>query len=76
MHSSFVTGTEETTIDHYDSLMQRLWSIPSESVIKASDSVGTGNFGKVLKGYVQRGESKTEAAIHIIEGILSYETSE
>lgn len=63
-----MTGTEETAVDHYETLMQRLWSIPAESVIKTSDSVGTGNFGKVLKGYVQRGESKTEAAIHIIEG--------
>ncbi|KAI9565171.1 hypothetical protein GHT06_008947 [Daphnia sinensis] len=67
VHSSFVAGTEETAIDHYDSLMQRLWSIPPESVVKSSDSIGTGNFGKVLKGYVQRGEAKTEAAIHVVE---------
>ena len=72
MHSSFVMGIEESPVDHYESLMQRLWTIPHESVAKTADSVGCGNFGKVLKGYIQRGESKVEAALHVIEGTIFY----
>lgn len=62
-------GIEETTVDHYESLMQRLWTIPLESVVKTSDQLGSGNYGKVIKGYIQRGESKIESALHLIEGI-------
>lgn len=62
-------GIEETTVDHYESLMQRLWTIPPENVVKTSDQLGSGNYGKVLKGYIQRGESKIESALHLIEGI-------
>ena len=65
-------GIEETAVDHYESLIQRLWTIPSESIVKTSDSIESGNFGKVLKGYIQRGESKIEAALHMIEGILFF----
>jgi hypothetical protein len=63
-------GIEETAVDHYESLKQRLWTIPTESIVKTTDSIGSGNFGIVLKGYIQRGESKIEAALHIIEGIF------
>lgn len=61
-------GIEETPVDHYESLMQRLWTIPPESVIKTSDTIGNGSYGKVVKGYVQRGESKIESVLHLIEG--------
>ncbi len=70
MHSSFVMGIEETAVDHYESLIQRMWTIPSENIVKTADSIGSGKFGKVLKGNIQRGESKIEAALHIIEGIF------
>lgn len=62
-------GIEETSVDHYESLMQRLWTIPPENVLKGTDVLGSGKYGKVVKGYVQRGESKIEAAFHSIEGI-------
>ena len=64
-------GIEETPVDHYESLMQRLWTIPSESVLKTTEVLGNGNFGKVEKGYILRGESKIEAALHAIEGKLN-----
>ncbi|EFX71032.1 hypothetical protein DAPPUDRAFT_309238 [Daphnia pulex] len=67
VHSSFVMGIEETAVDHYESLIQRMWTIPSENIVKTADSIGSGKFGKVLKGNIQRGESKIEAALHIIE---------
>lgn len=62
-------GIEESSVDHYDSLMQRLWTIPVENLIKGPDALGSGHYGKVVKGYIQRGESKFEAALHSIEGI-------
>lgn len=61
-------GIEETPVDHYESLMQRLWTIPPENVIKGTEQLGSGHYGKVVKGYVQRGESKIEAAMQSIEG--------
>jgi len=47
--------------------MQRLWTIPPENVLKSTDVLGSGKYGKVVKGYVQRGESKIETALHSIE---------
>lgn len=61
-------GIEETQVDHYESLMQRLWTIPVDSILKGTDHLGSGQYGKVMKGYVLRGESKIEAAMHTIEG--------
>ena len=61
-------GIEETSVDHYESLMQRLWTIPPENVLKSTDVLGSGQYGAVVKGYVQRGESKIETALHSIEG--------
>ena len=65
-------GIEETPVDHYESLMQRLWTIPVDSILKGTDHLGSGHYGKVMKGYVLRGESKIEAAMHTIEGNLYF----
>ena len=71
MHSSFVMGIEDSSpVDHYESLMQSLWNIPIENVIKMSESIGSGNFGKVMKGSIQRGESKIECVMHFVQGEL------
>lgn len=61
-------GIEETPVDHHDSLMQRLWTIPSSHVLKGSENLGSGKYGKVTKGYIRRGELKMDAALHCIEG--------
>lgn len=62
-------GIEDSSpMDHYESLMQTLWSIPAENIIKTSESIGSGNFGKVMKGFVQRGESKIECVLHSVHG--------
>jgi hypothetical protein len=68
VHSSFVMGIEETSVDHYESLRQRLWTIPIENVFKTNDVIGSGQYGSVKKGMIQRGETNVEAAIHTIEG--------
>lgn len=62
-------GVEETPVDHYESLMQRLWTIPTHNILKVSENLGSGKYGKVTRGYIRRGESKIEAALHCIEGI-------
>jgi len=67
VHSSFVMGIEETPVDHYESLMQRLWTIPTANVIQTKDILGTGHYGPITKGSVQRGDTKIDAALQSIE---------
>lgn len=67
IHSSFVMGIEDTPVDHFDSLKQRLWTIPAEHVFKTNDVLGRGQYGAVHKAAVLRGETTLEAAIHTIK---------
>lgn len=71
VHSSFIMGIEETPVDHYESLMQRLWTIPSANLIQTKDVLGTGHYGPITKGSVQRGDTKIDAALQSIEGITT-----
>ena len=64
-------GIEETPVDHYESLIQRLWTIPRENVIKTADVLGLGHYGQVLRGIINRGESKVDCAIHSIQGTIT-----
>ena len=64
-------GIEETPVDHYESLMQRLWTIPTANVIQTKDVLGTGHYGPIFKGSVQKGDTKIEAALHAIEGDIA-----
>lgn len=61
-------GIEETRFHHYESLLQRLWTIPVGSSLKDTDHLGSEHYSKVKKGYVLRGESNIEAAMHTNRG--------
>ena len=61
-------GLEDTPVDHYESLKQRLWTIPGECLVRSGDVLGTGQYGAVKRGCVRRGETSVEAVLHRIEG--------
>ena len=63
-------GIEETPVDHYESLMQRLWTIPAEKMIQSADTLGLGHYGHIMKATVLRGDSEIDAAVQSIAGII------
>ncbi|KAJ1526242.1 hypothetical protein ONE63_009398 [Megalurothrips usitatus] len=64
---------EESRVNHYDRLKKVLWDIPRNFLdIQSNNSLGSGEFGNVVKGTVLQNSYPTPASVHCIEdGALS-----